>query len=192
MPGLVRPVDDERDALMAYLAQQRHVARIAAYGLTEEQARMTPTPSALSVGGIIKHLAHVERSWIATLQGRDRRDYEAYAASFQLSADDTLQGVLADYELAAAETEAAITGIDDLGRPVPVPKGVPWFPHDVDAWSVRWILLHLIEETARHAGHADIVREAVDGAGAFPLMAAVEGWPESPWMKPWRAHSEPS
>ena len=68
---------------------------------------------------------------------------------------------------------------------VPVPQGVPWYPDDVDAWSVRWVLLHLIVETARHAGHADIVREAIDGATAFPLMAAAEGWPATPWMQPW-------
>lgn len=68
---------------------------------------------------------------------------------------------------------------------MPVPKGVPWFPDDVDAWSVRWVLLHLIQETARHAGHADIVRESVDGGTAMPLMAAVESWPVSPWILPW-------
>jgi len=186
MPGLVRPVTDERDALLAYLDQQRHVARIAAYGLTDEQARETPTPSALSVGGLINHLAHVERQWIRTLQGRDERDYETYAASFNIGPDETLRDVLADYERAAEETAAAIAAVADLGQPVPIPKGVPWFPQDVDAWSVRWILLHLIEETARHVGHADIVREAVDGATAFSLMAAVEEWPESPWLKAWR------
>jgi len=62
---------------------------------------------------------------------------------------------------------------------------VPWFPKDVSAWSVRWVLLHLIEETARHAGHADILRESIDGATALPLMAAAEGWPEQPWITPW-------
>ena len=80
----------------------------------------------------------------------------------------------------AAETEAVIAAIPDLGQPVPVPKDVPWNPPDVDAWSVRWVLLHLIEETARHAGHADIVRESLDGATAFPLLAAAEGWPATP------------
>jgi hypothetical protein len=79
-----------------------------------------------------------------------------------------------------------MAGITDLGQPVPVPPGVPWYPDDVDAWSVRWVLLHLIEETARHAGHADIVREAVDGATAYELMAAVEGWPATDWVTPWR------
>ena len=59
-----------------------------------------------------------------------------------------------------------------MDQPVPVPKGVPWFPSDVEAWSARWVLLHLIEETARHAGHADIIREAIDGQSAYLLAAA--------------------
>ncbi len=58
---------------------------------------------------------------------------------------------------------------------------LPGIRPDIDAWSVRWVLLHLIEETARHAGHADIIREAVDGATAFPLLSAAENWPATPW-----------
>jgi hypothetical protein len=68
---------------------------------------------------------------------------------------------------------------------VPIPKGDPWTPDDLDAWTVRWVLLHLIEETARHAGHADIVRETIDGAQMYPLMAAAEGWPATTWLQPW-------
>src|SRR5581483_1823610 len=98
----------------------------------------------------------------------------------------SLAAALADYEAAAAETEQIIAGIADLGQPVPVPDA-PWFPKDVEAWSVRWVLLHLIEETARHAGHADVVRESLDGACAYPLMAAAEGWPATPWLQPWQA-----
>ena len=108
-----------------------------------------------------------------------------YGADFVLGSDESLVDVLSDLAACGAETEAAIAGIADLGQPVPVPKGVPWFPDDIDAWSVRWVLLHLIEELARHAGHADIVREAIDGATSFPLMAAAEGWPATPWMQPW-------
>ena len=68
----------------------------------------------------------------------------------------------------------------------PCPPRRPLVPRDVDAWSVRWVLLHLIEETARHAGHADIIREHLDGATAFELMAAAEGWPATDWLKPWQ------
>jgi uncharacterized damage-inducible protein DinB len=189
MPGNVRPVVDERDALLSFLAQQRLVLRIAAHGLTDEQARLTPTAGALSVGGLIKHVTQVERAWLDIVTQRppaDRAETEhAYDDGFRLGPDETLAGALDDYAAAAAETEKTLETIADLGQAVPVPKGVPWFPQDVDAWSVRWVLLHLIQETARHAGHADIVRESIDGACAFPLMAAAEGWPETPWMKPW-------
>ena len=59
-------------------------------------------------------------------------------------------------------------------------------PRTSTRWSVRWVCFHLIEELARHAGHADIVREHVDGATMYELMAGAEGWPETPWLKPWR------
>jgi uncharacterized damage-inducible protein DinB len=184
MPGNPRPVVDERDGLLTFLAQQRLVLTIAAHGLTDEQARATPTAGTLSVGGLIKHVAGVEHHWIDIVlqQQSPEMDYED---GFRLRADETLAGAIANYEAVARRTESVIAGIADLGQPVPVPKGVPWFPQDIDAWSVRWVLLHLIQETCRHAGHADIVREAVDGATAFPLMAAVEGWPSTPWMQPW-------
>lgn len=188
MPGNVRPVTDERDALLSFLAQQRLVLRLTAYGLSDEQARLAPTASPLSVGGLIKHVTNVERSWMDIVLQRQRAgtDESAYEDGFTLRPDATLADALADYEKAAEETDAIIADIVDLGQAVPVPKGVPWFPQDVGAWSVRWVLMHLIQETARHAGHADIVRESVDGATAFPLMAAAESWPETPWMRPWR------
>ncbi|HEX9991740.1 MAG TPA: DinB family protein [Acidimicrobiales bacterium] len=190
MPGNVRPVADERDGLLSFLAQQRHVLRIAAHGLTDDQARATPTASPLSVGGLVKHCASVERSWMRTVRQEARAPDGDYEAGFRMGPDETLAAVLADHEAAAAETDAVVASIPDLGHPVPVPRGVPWFPADVEAWSVRWVLLHLIQETARHAGHADIVRESIDGATAFPLMAAAEGWPATPWLQPWRPPGE--
>ncbi len=96
--------------------------------------------------------------------------------------------MLAHYDDVAAETAEVIRGVD-LDQPVPVPKGVPWYPDDVDNWTVRWVLLHVIAETARHAGHADIIRESVDGATMYPLMAAAEGWPATDWMQPWEPAS---
>lgn len=190
MPGTVPPVADEREGLLAFLAQQRLVARITAFGLTDEQARATPCASALSIGGLIRHLTDVERGWMDTVLQRDRGGTEqAYGDGFRLGPDETLAGALAEYEQAATETEKIIAGIDDLDQPVPVPHDAPWYPADLEAWSVRWVLLHLIEETARHAGHADIVREQLDGASAYPLMAAAEGWPETSWMKPWQPAS---
>jgi uncharacterized damage-inducible protein DinB len=187
MSGNVAPVADEREGLLAYLRQQRYVLRLASYGLSDDQARTVPGPGSLSVGGLVKHVATTERGWIDIIFERRNNSTEDYEANFRLGPNETLVSVLDLYDEVARETEAAIASIADLGQAVPVPKGVPWFPSDVDAWSVRWVLLHLIEETARHAGHADIVRESVDGATAFPLMAAAEGWPASPWMTPWVA-----
>jgi uncharacterized damage-inducible protein DinB len=186
MPGQVPPVNDEREGLMDYLAQQRDALRIAALGLTDEQARAAPSASSLSVGRLIKHVASTERGWIDMVLQRQSAPHDGaqddYAANFRLAPDETLSGVLDAYADVAEETESVIAGIADLGQPVPIPRGVPWFPDEVEAWSVRWVLLHLIEETARHAGHADIVRESIDGATAHPLMAAAEGWPASPWL----------
>jgi hypothetical protein len=105
-------------------------------------------------------------------------------ASFVLTDDETLAGVLEQYVEASAHTDEVIESVNDLGRRVSLPEA-PWYP-DTEGCTVRWILLHLIEETARHAGHADIIREALDGALSGPLMAAVEGWPEDGWIKPWR------
>jgi uncharacterized damage-inducible protein DinB len=197
MPGTVPPVADERDGLLKYIAQQRAGIRYAAYGLTEEQIRMTPTESQICIGGLIKHVTACERGWIDTmLQRKKPQSVEdaaaAYGADWQVDDDDTLAGLLADYEACARETEEAVASIDDLSMPVPVPRDAPWFPQDVDAWSARWVLLHLVEEIARHAGHGDIIREHIDGATMYALMAGAEGWPETPWLKPWQAATQPS
>ena len=186
MAALVGPVADEREGLLGFLAQQRHVVRVAAHGLTDDQARATPTCSRLSVGGLVKHVALTERGWVARVSQQPAAGSAAeYEAGFRLGPEETVTSVLDLYDEVAAETAAVIGGIDDLGQPVPVPRDAPWYPRDVQAWSVRWVLLHLIEETARHAGHADIVRESIDGATAYPLLAAAEGWPATPWLQPW-------
>ena len=72
-----------------------------------------------------------------------------------------------------------------LDAAVPVPRDSPWLPKDVEAWSVRWVFLHVISELARHAGHADIIRESIDGATMYELIAAVEHWEPQPWLTPW-------
>lgn len=183
MPGQAPPLTDERALLLASITQQREAIRNAAYGLTDEQARLAPTAGTLTIGGLVKHVAAMERNWISMVAGEPvEHDDEA---DFRLADDETVAGALDELEQAGRETEAAVAVLD-LDHPVPVPKGVPWFPADVEAWSVRWVLLHLIEEIGRHAGHADIVRESIDGATCYPLMAAVEGWPATEWLTPWQ------
>lgn len=187
MPGMPGPVADEREGLLAFVAQQRDLLATAAFGLTDEQARMTPTASAFSVGGLVKHVAAMERSWMDTVLQRERSEAEAeasYGDDMVMGPDDTLAELLADLRRAGEETEVAIAAIADLGQPVPVPDE-PWFPSDVEAWSVRFVLLHLVEELARHAGHADIIRESVDGATWYGLMAAREQLDLGPYVRPW-------
>mgnify|MGYP003788099115 CR=1 FL=1 len=94
--------------------------------------------------------------------------------------------MLARYYEDAARTEKTITELGDLDHQIEIDHSVPWNSKDMTHWTVRWVLLHLIQETARHTGHADIIRESLDGATAYPLMAAAEGWPETDWLKPWQ------
>jgi uncharacterized damage-inducible protein DinB len=186
MPSNPPSVNTEREALVAYLVQQRDGLKYAAYGLTEEQARARPTVSALSVGGLIKHAAVTEKGWIQTMIGNvGYANEQAYLDSFTLSDEETLESVIADLDQVAAETGAAVAALNDLDDKVQLPEA-PWYPQDPEGFSARWILLHVLEELARHAGHADIIREHIDGATMYELMAAAEGWPETDWLKPWR------
>jgi uncharacterized damage-inducible protein DinB len=178
----------EAALLISFLDQQREAARNAAYGLTDEQAATATTASTLTVGGLIKHLTGVERGWTSDITGvvaTMEMTEDDYHNGFRMVPGETIAGLLVDYRAATDATDAAIRAAD-LDHEVPVPDA-PWFPKDFSAWSVRWIVLHLIEETARHAGHADIIRESLDGAQSGPLLAAAEGWPADSWMTPWTA-----
>jgi len=179
-------VETERALLLTYLVQQRKGLTNAAYGLTEEEIRLKPTRSALSVGGLLKHAAATERGWTATMLGRpEQTDEQAYVDNFTPTATDTLGVLVAELDQVALTTTTAVDSLPDLDVRVQLPKA-PWFPRDPNGVSARWILLHLIEELARHAGHADIIREHIDGATTFELLAAAEGWPETEWLKPWK------
>jgi uncharacterized damage-inducible protein DinB len=187
MPAQVGPISTEQEGLLGYLAQMRHVIRVTAYGLSDEQLRTSPTVSTLSVGGLIKHCASTEEGWLATIRREPQKvDYEKYAENFRLADGETIEDVFARYDRVAERTEKTIAELDDLDHRIEIDHSVPWNRKDMSHWTVRWILLHLIQETARHAGHADIIRESVDGATAYPLLAAAEGWPETPWLKPWK------
>lgn len=195
MPALAAPVADERSALREYLDMQQRAFFAVAHGLTDEQARATPTTSALSIGGLVKHAAGVQRGWMERARHApdfpppDPRPREeimaAHRDEYVMRADETLAELLAALERQNAETLRLLDELD-LDTPVPVPHEVPWFPRDVEHWSVRWVFHHLIGELARHAGHADIIRESIDGATMYELIAAAEGWPETDWLKPWR------
>lgn len=194
MPAMPGPVADEKTALLAFLAQQRQNLRTVAYGLTEEQARLTPATSALSIGALIKHVTTCEASWMNRIAAAPQppaadaipfaEAVASYENQYTMTSTDTLEGLLAALDAQEVET-TRIMQTAELDTPVPVPRNAPWFPRDIDAWSVRWVLGHLIEEIARHCGHADIIRESLDGATWFELVAALDGWPETPWLTPW-------
>ena len=186
MPGQPAVLTDERDQLLAFIAQQRDGLRFAAFGLSDEQARLTSTAGVLSVGGLIVHVTEMERGWVDLILCQPQQGgQDDYADGFRLAEDRSLAQALEELDRVAARTEQVVRSIDDLNQAVPVPQGVPWYPQDLDAWTVRWVLLHLIEEIGRHAGHADIVRESIDGATMFELMAGAEGWPATEWLTPW-------
>jgi hypothetical protein len=194
MPAMAPPVTDERSALAAYLIQQQDAFRCAAFGLTDAQAGVAAaSPSTLTVGSLLKHVTQTQAHWLALAEaapGRavDERTMEQRFADHQdgwtWHDHDTLAAALAAYDEVSARVLDAVRDLD-LDTAVPIPPA-PWNPTDIEAWSVRWVWFHLIEELARHAGHADIVRESIDGATMYELVAGREGWPETDWLKPWR------
>jgi uncharacterized damage-inducible protein DinB len=167
---------DERGALLSFLAEQRGGIRRSLLGLTEEQASSRPSASELSLAGLLKHVAEVEQGWVARAKGEPpavRRDESNWPECFRLADGETVEGQLAYWEKVAADTEAFVRAVPSLDDTFPLPND-PWFPPD-EAVSMRWLVLHLIRETARHAGHADIIRESLDGATAFELVAKERG-----------------
>jgi hypothetical protein len=165
----------ERADLLGSLRTHRFFLRHTARELTDAQAAAAPTASALCLGGLIKHVGHVEERWArfivdgpAAMIGSAKNwtewtdaDYAAWESSFQMLPGETLAGVLADYERVAARTDELVATVDlDAAHPLPE---APWFEPGA-RWSARRVLLHVIAETAQHAGHADIIRETIDGA----------------------------
>jgi hypothetical protein len=136
----------ERDVLTGFLDYLRAAVAAKADGVPEDQARTPGVPSGTNLLGLVKHLTHVERHW---LLGHPVTDW---SATFHPGPADTAEGILTTYRKTVAEANAEIASWDDLA--VPGPRRA----------SRRWTLTHLIEETARHAGHADILRELIDGA----------------------------
>jgi uncharacterized damage-inducible protein DinB len=158
-------VTAETATLLEALAQQRFFLRQTVRDLTDEQAGRRTTVSELCLGGLIKHVTVVERAWMdfvvdgtdTVATGGENRDEQ-----FRMLAGETLADVLAAYEEAARRTEEIVRGLPDLGVSRPLPEA-PWFKPG-ERWSARRVLIHILAETAQHAGHADIIRESLDGA----------------------------
>ena len=167
---------DERGALLAFIEEQRGGIRRALLGLSEEQAASRPSASELSLSGLLKHVAEVEQGWIARAKQEPpaiQRDQSNWHETFRLMDGESVESQLALWEKIAAETEAYVRSVPSLDDTFPLPND-PWFPPDARV-SVRWLCLHLIREIARHAGHADIIRESLDGRTAFELVALEQG-----------------
>jgi predicted enzyme related to lactoylglutathione lyase/uncharacterized damage-inducible protein DinB len=185
----VAPVANETDAIAAFLSQAQDAFRTLLHGLTPHQAALAPSASSLSVGGLVKHATSVQRTWLASVESAPgcpgpASDVTDYLEGFTFREADSLEDLLRAYDEVGAAVLDAVRRVD-LDTPVPVPDE-PWFPKDVQAWSVRWVWGHLVEELTRHAGHGDIVRETIDGATMYSLVAARDGLPDLPWLPAWK------
>ncbi|WP_327584668.1 DinB family protein [Nonomuraea sp. NBC_00507] len=178
-------LDAERADLLDQLGAARSALLTTVRGLGDEQAGERPTVSALCLGGLIKHVASMEEDWLRfVVEGRSAMRYdlpegvtwEDFAAGtarqypqwaidhqngFQMLPGETLTGILEHYERVAARTAEIIAAVPDLSATHPLPEA-PWNEPGA-VRSVRRVLTHLIAETAQHAGHADILRETLDG-----------------------------
>lgn len=178
-------LDSERADLLAELAAARSALTNTVRGLGDQQADERPTVSTLCLGGLIKHVAAIEEGWLrfvlegpsalrfdlpdgvtwADLAAGTAREIPQWAIdnqnNFQMLPGDTLAGILQRYEEVATRSEEIITTVPDLSATRPLPEA-PWNEPGA-AHSVRRVLMHVIAETAQHAGHADIIRESLDG-----------------------------
>jgi hypothetical protein len=149
----------EREVLEAFLELYRGIVPRKLAGLADVDARRALVPSATTLLGLVRHLACVEREWFAeVLGGAPPPDPPPALDGFAVGPGDTVAAVLADYAAACAGSRAVAAGLG-LDDAVPHPR--------LGSVSLRWVYVHLIEETARHAGHADILREQTDGATGF-------------------------
>ncbi|MBB5773456.1 DinB family protein [Nonomuraea jabiensis] len=142
----------EKATLRGFLDYLRDAVADKVAGVPEPQVRSAGVPSGTNLLGLLKHLTFVERFYFL---GEDAGDWRA---TMRPSAEDTIGGVLADYRRTVERANQVIDACPDLALPAPRP------PRPGPAPSMRWVLVHLIEETGRHAGHADILREQIDGS----------------------------
>ncbi|RMI29295.1 mycothiol transferase [Nocardia stercoris] len=158
-------LDQERTDLIAMLDSQRALARLPFTGIDDEQARLRSTVSELTLGGLLHHLISCERMWTGVIRDRDENatlDISRFGGEYVMAEDETVAGLLAEWDALATQTTELIRTVDDLDTLIPTPTS-PWRPERV-WWTVRFTLLHIFRELCHHSGHADIVRESIDGA----------------------------
>lgn len=159
-PEPVDPPRDkpERETLLAFLDYFRTVMIRKVEGVDDAGLRMSPVPSGTCLGGLIKHLAYVERWWFQAAWMSEAVEFpwtdEDPDADFRVEDHDTADTLIELYRGECARSRE-IVGDTPLDEVVVGSRGET---------SLRWIVVHMIEETARHAGHADLIREMIDGA----------------------------
>ena len=154
----------ERADLVTVLGKHRDFLRYTVRGLADEQARLRTTASELCLGGLIKHVAATEQQWIRfILDGPSAMggSGDDWASGFSMLEGETVAGLLEEYEQVARRTDQLVATLPDLDASQPLPPA-PWFEPGA-RWTARQVLLHVLAETAQHAGHADIIRESLDG-----------------------------
>jgi hypothetical protein len=159
----------ERADLVETMARHRAFLRHTVDGLSDEEAARRTTVSELCLGGLIKHVAFVETGWTEFIERGpeamalpDEASMEDYVSGFRMLPGETLAALLDRYDEVARHTEELVARLPSLDAAHPLPEA-PWFEPGA-RWSARRVLLHIIAETSQHAGHADIIREALDGA----------------------------
>jgi hypothetical protein len=184
--------DDEITGLTSYLDQQLEAIRAAAVGLTEEQARMCPCRSALSIGGLIKHVTYGMQGVIDRLADTvavrrlDEAAFARYQASLVVAESETVSNLLDDFDERRPKYLQAVGGSDPSGPTTEPPA--PWHGiADARPACLRYFLVHQIEELARHAGHADILREQIDGTPIPAIMLSEAGMAASDFFTPYVA-----
>ncbi|WP_278263769.1 DinB family protein [Nocardia sp. AG03] len=165
-------IDTERADILETLAKHRHFLRFTVRDLTDEQAGLRTTVSELCLGGLIKHVTAVEQNWATFIvegaaaapdfESMTEEQIAQWGAVFQMRPGDTLAGILDAYAEVAAKTDQLVRDLPDLNLSHELPTA-PWFEPGT-RWTARRTLMHIMTETAQHSGHADIIRESLDGA----------------------------
>ncbi len=179
-------IDDERATLCGFLEVQLDAIRAAAYGLDDAQARQSPVRSVLSISGILKHSIFIMKQ---SLSGAGHREHDqpqdAFYRSFAPADDESLEQLTETFDTVRSDY-MKMCREGDLEAVLPVGP-MPWFNmNEPREAKLRYLYVHHVEEFARHAGHADIIREQIDGAKAGELMFAVEGQPGNEFISPWK------
>lgn len=175
--SLTVAVTGEKEDLLTLLEDQRALLRVTAADLSDAQARSRTTVSELTIGGLVKHLANGERGAAQTIVERDENaelDLSELTDAYVLGDDETLDQWLDEYERAAAHLDRVIAEAESLDELIPQPTA-PWQP-EREWWSVRKMVLHMLRETAHHCGHADIIREALDGQSTMAVISEGMEW----------------